>query len=361
MHSIAEQIKNEDFDNYKFKFLNIIKNICLNLPCRISSQSSIFFLNNLNINTLQKLDDIKMMLYLFHNYINKNNKKQIFNFSDTKKYKDVNISKAFGLFYNLYSNNLYLRKSVNYNNMLLVINEINKFIEENIFYYDKIQIENKINCIEEDVIEKDVIEDTIEKDVIEKDVIEKDVIEKDIIEDTIEKDVIEKDIIEKDIIEDTIEKDIIEDTIEKDVIEDTIEKDAIEDTIEKDVIEKEDVIEIKNKINNSKISIIDDLNLPSFDLTLPEAMLEMMKDKKCIPFKVYVERWSYLKKIIDKKKKLLLKELPTINDNLLPSLDLTLPIAMTKIKENIKCVPFDLYLKRWNELKIIYKHKKRFS
>ena len=313
LHSIAEQIKNEDFNNYKFKFLNIIKNICLNLPCRISSQSSIFFLNNLNINTLQNLDDIKMMLYLFHNYINKNNKKQIFNFSDTKKYKDVNISKAFGLFNNLYSNNLYVRKSVNYNNMQLVINDINKFIEENIFYYDRIQIENKINCIEEDVV--------IEKDEV----------------------VIEKEDVIEDVIEDV--------TIEK---EDVIEKDEV-------VIEKEVVIEINNKINKSKISIIDDLNLPSFDLTLPEAMLEMMKDTKCIPFKVYVERWTYLKKIKDKKKKITLKELPTINDKLLPSLDLTLPIAMSKIKENIECVPFDLYVKRWNELKIIHKHKKRFS
>jgi hypothetical protein len=53
--------------------------------------------------------------------------------------------------------------------------------------------------------------------------------------------------------------------------------------------------------------------------------------------------------------------LPKADDSLLPPLDLTLPIAMVKIKENPKCVPFDLYVKRWNELKMITKHKKRFS
>ena len=90
-------------------------------------------------------------------------------------------------------------------------------------------------------------------------------------------------------------------------------------------------------------------------------MLEMMKNTKCIPYKVYVERWTYLKKIHDKNRKIILKDLPIINDKLLPSIDLTLPIAMAKIKENIKCVPFDLYVKRWNELKILCKHKKRFS
>ena len=48
LHSIAEQIKNEDFNYYKMIFLNIIKNICLYLPCQISSHSSIVFLNNVN-------------------------------------------------------------------------------------------------------------------------------------------------------------------------------------------------------------------------------------------------------------------------------------------------------------------------
>ena len=90
-------------------------------------------------------------------------------------------------------------------------------------------------------------------------------------------------------------------------------------------------------------------------------MLEMMKNTKCIPYKVYVERWTYLKKIQDKNRKITLKDLPIINDKLLPSIDLTLPIAIAKIKENNKCVPFELYVKRWNELKILYKHKKRFS
>ena len=107
--------------------------------------------------------------------------------------------------------------------------------------------------------------------------------------------------------------------------------------------------------------MIEDCNLPSFDLTLPAAMLEMMKNPKCIPYKVYVERWTFFKKKQDKKKKLILKDLTIINDELLPSISLTLLIAMSKIKENKNCVPFDLYVKRWNELKILSKHKKFFS
>jgi hypothetical protein len=266
------------------------------------------------------------MLYLFHNFVNKSTKKQIFNFSDTKKYKDVNISEAFGLFYNLYYNNLYLRKSANYNKMILVINDINKFIKENIFYYNKIQIKKEINCLEEEVI------------VIEKEVID---IEKEEVIDIEKEEVID------------IEKEEVIDIEKEEVID--IEKEEVID------IEKEEVIVFNNKINKSKISLIDDSNLPSIDLTLPEAMIEMMKNIKCIPYKVYVERWTYLKKIKDKKINIIFKEQPTVNDNFLPSIDLTLPVAMEKIKGNKKCVPFELYVKRWNELKTLYKHKKKFS
>jgi hypothetical protein len=296
LHSIVEQIKNPDFNNYKVNILNIIKNICINVPCQVSSQTSRFFLNNVNINTLQNLHDIKVMLYLFHNFVNKNNKKAIFNFSDTKKYKDVNLSLAFGLFRNLHLNNLNLKNSMNHNKMVIIINDINNFILENIVYYDKIQIKKEI---EEVVQVEEVI--NVEEAVVKEEVVKEEVVKEEVV--------------------------------------------------------KEEVV----KDCKPKISMIEDCNLPSFDLTLPEAMIEMMKNPKCLPYKVYVERWTFLKKKQDKKKKLTLKDLPLVNDELLPPIDLTLPIAMAKIKDNKKCVPFDLYVKRWNELKTLSKHKKRFS
>lgn len=310
LHSIVEQIKNPDFNNYKLNILNIIKNICVHVPCQISSQTSRFFLNNLNIDSLQNLHDIKVMLYLFHNFVNKNNKKAIFNFSDTKKYKDVNLSLAFGLFRTLHLNNLYLKNSANHNKMVTIINDVNNFILENIVYYDKIESKKEI----EEVVK-------VEEDIKVEEVIK-----------------VEEDIILEEIINEVVK-------VEEEVIK-----------VEEEVVKVELVKDYKPKISN-----IEDCNLPSFDLTLPEAMLAMMKNPKCIPYKTYVERWTFLKKKQDKKKKLTLKDLPVVNDELLPSIDLTLPIAMAKIKENKKCVPFDLYVKRWNELKILSKHKKRFS
>jgi hypothetical protein len=175
---------------------------------------------------------------------------------------------------------------------------------------------------------------------------------------------------EKIITELLIENEINADEINADEINadeinvDEINVDLIENEINADLIENENADEINkntNKISKPKISIIDDANLPSFDLSLSEAMIEMMKNPKCVPFKVYFERLVYLKKKHDTHNKLTFKDLPTINDKLLPSINLTLPIAIIKIKENKQCVPFDSYVKRWNELKTKSKYTKIFS
>ena len=40
---------------------------------------------------------------------------------------------------------------------------------------------------------------------------------------------------------------------------------------------------------------------------------------------------------------------------------LSLPLAINKIKSSPKCVPFDLYIKRWNELKTKETYTKKHS
>ena len=106
------------------------------------------------------------------------------------------------------------------------------------------------------------------------------------------------------------------------------------------------------------ITILDDKLLPCIKLNLSEALLEIKKNPKCVPFQIYLERWKYFN---DKYKKRNNKPEPpkaVINDALLPSIMMTLPIAINKIKNNPLCVPFEVYLKRWNQLKTIKNHEK---
>jgi hypothetical protein len=129
--------------------------------------------------------------------------------------------------------------------------------------------------------------------------------------------------------------------------------------IEKNKKEEEMVriIELRKKYNMySNISIIDDKKLPSLDISLSDAMLEI-NAMKLEPFNVYIERWTTLHnkkhKVSNKK-----SDEPIINDLLLPELTLSFPIALSKIKANPKCKPEELYIKRWNELKTLKMYKR---
>jgi hypothetical protein len=104
------------------------------------------------------------------------------------------------------------------------------------------------------------------------------------------------------------------------------------------------------------ISMLDDKLLPCYKLNLSEAMLEIRKNPKCVPFHVYLERWKYFNDKYKKANKLKEKPKPVINDAQLPSILLTLPVAINHIKNNPLCVPFEAYMKRWNELKTMKKH-----
>ena len=55
----------------------------------------------------------------------------------------------------------------------------------------------------------------------------------------------------------------------------------------------------------------------------------------------------------------LVETLPTANDSFLPELNIGQQLAIYKIQNDPRCVPFDLYIKRWNELKIKAKYKKK--
>jgi hypothetical protein len=113
---------------------------------------------------------------------------------------------------------------------------------------------------------------------------------------------------------------------------------------------------------HSNISIIDDKFLPSVELNLPEAILEMKKNENCLPLDAYIERWNRLKNITNtKQNKKITQKTIEVDDELLPPLNLSLELAINKINSSPKCVPFDSYIKRWNELKTqdIYKKKHR--
>lgn len=70
-HTLAEKIKPEYFEIVKSELLNIIYTICANLPCPNCANHAVTYMKNINFNSIATKHHLRIMLYNFHNEVNK--------------------------------------------------------------------------------------------------------------------------------------------------------------------------------------------------------------------------------------------------------------------------------------------------
>jgi hypothetical protein len=70
-HTLAEKVKEDRFLQIRMELLNVINTICNNLPCPNCAQHASEYMNNLNFNAIQTKQQLKHMLFVFHNEVNK--------------------------------------------------------------------------------------------------------------------------------------------------------------------------------------------------------------------------------------------------------------------------------------------------
>jgi hypothetical protein len=348
LHTIIDKCQfNDNFDSYKDKLIYIIKSICLFTPINEYSYNSNIFFGKFQIDKIRNLQELKKQIYLLHNFINSKINKALFNYSDLSIYSNMDIINIFNIFVYFYNNNILIKKTPNYSRMVNLIKDINVFLNIYIIPYsikNNIQKEPEVAVIENEIVEE--VEPEV-AEIVEE--VEPEVAE--IVEEVI-----------PDVAEIVVEHDVAEIVVEHDVAE------IVEIEEQKEVIQEKkprliniNLITRTNKKTfsrdiHSNISIIDDKFLPSVELNLPEAILEMKKNENCLPLDAYIERWNRLKNLKNTK-----KPITEVDDKLLPPLNLSLPLAIHKIKTSPKCVPFDSYIKRWNELKTQDTYKKKYS
>ena len=71
VHTLAEKIKPEYFNEIRAELLNIIYVICSNLPCPNCAKHAVDYMNGVNFNTITTKDHLRMLLYRFHNEVNR--------------------------------------------------------------------------------------------------------------------------------------------------------------------------------------------------------------------------------------------------------------------------------------------------
>ncbi len=69
-HTLAHKIKDEYYDSKSNELFTIIKSISANLPCPICSEHATKYLGSINHLSLKKKEDMKLMLFQFHNSVN---------------------------------------------------------------------------------------------------------------------------------------------------------------------------------------------------------------------------------------------------------------------------------------------------
>lgn len=93
LHTIAEKIKPEIFlvNSSRLDILNIVFNICTNLPCpECSEHAKTYLMTTVNYTNIRSKNELKNMLFNFHNYVNSRKKLPIF----SKEQLDEKYSKS---------------------------------------------------------------------------------------------------------------------------------------------------------------------------------------------------------------------------------------------------------------------------
>ena len=102
-HTLAHKIKDEYFSKIKTELLTNIVTICRNLPCPKCAEHATEYMNKINMGAIKTKDDLKNMLFKFHNDVNARTGVSLFDYNDLHdKYNSaitINIVQNFFIFF----------------------------------------------------------------------------------------------------------------------------------------------------------------------------------------------------------------------------------------------------------------------
>jgi hypothetical protein len=91
LHTLAEKVNENTFSQIRVELLNTIYSICANLPCPDCAEHATAYLNGINFKTIQTKEQLKYMLYTFHNTVNLKKGVELFPIANLDKYAQLNL------------------------------------------------------------------------------------------------------------------------------------------------------------------------------------------------------------------------------------------------------------------------------
>jgi hypothetical protein len=102
-HTLAEKVKDEYFDEIRKELLDVIYTICVNLPCPTCASHATKYMNGVNYSTIRTKQQLKDMLFSFHNSVNERKNYPLFDYAKLdEKYSmanTINIIQNFMIFF----------------------------------------------------------------------------------------------------------------------------------------------------------------------------------------------------------------------------------------------------------------------
>lgn len=105
LHILAAKINPDKFLSEKNDIIDVIKQVCRNLPCPDCSEHATGLLNRVDVNTINSKYDVELMLFYLHNNVNNRIKLPIQDISIIDKYKNGNLIIALNNIYQIYTKN----------------------------------------------------------------------------------------------------------------------------------------------------------------------------------------------------------------------------------------------------------------
>jgi len=92
LHTLAHKVKPELFQHIRRELLDVVTRICTNLPCPMCANHASEYLRKINYDAIQTPQDLKMLLFQFHNAVNSRKSAPLFHFSELDSTYDVAIT-----------------------------------------------------------------------------------------------------------------------------------------------------------------------------------------------------------------------------------------------------------------------------
>jgi len=137
-HTLAEKVRDEHFFQIREELLNTIYSICANLPCPDCAEHASAYLNGINFKTIQTKDQLKKLLFIFHNAVNSRKGYPLFPITELDtKYSQMNLIKVIYNFMPYFQDkSKSIRMIANDFHRSRVSDQLKKWFNANIMYFN---------------------------------------------------------------------------------------------------------------------------------------------------------------------------------------------------------------------------------